>query len=102
MTATYILKKIPRELDRRIKIDDVLRGRIKVFYFEGMPQRQIARETGVSRRAISFILFPERLERNKKLYKERRKDKRYYNKDKHWIATKKHRAYKKSIILNLI
>lgn len=99
----YNKKKVPRELDRRVKITEDQKEAIRTAYhFEHKAQRQIARETGISRRMISFILFPERLEHNAKLYKERRKDGRYYDSQKHRLAMKTHRHYKQTIKDKLI
>ena len=41
-----------------------------------------------------MIINPERLARVKQLSVERRKDGRYYNKEKHRLAIKNTRAYK--------
>src|SRR3990167_7028675 len=98
MPYAHIRKKIPRKLDRRVKITDTQRENIKTMYFFGrLYQREIARQTGVSRRMVSFILFPEREARCKEQHKERRKDGRYYN-PKTWPSVmKEHRYYKESI-----
>lgn len=102
MPYAHRRKKIPRELDRRVKISETTRENIKTMYFfERLAQREIARQTGVSRRMVSFIIFPEREARCKEQYKERRKDGRYYN-PKTWPETmKEHRHYKQSIKENL-
>ena len=85
-------------LDRRVKLtaDDKLA--IKKEYEQGnISINGLARKWDVSKRSIQFILFPERAERAKKLYAERRKDGRYYDKEKHTVSVKKHRAYKKEL-----
>lgn len=90
-------KLIPRELKRTVKISEEDKERVKQMHREGVAIREMARRVDFSRRAIQYILFPERLERAKELYKERRKDGRYYSKEKHKIAMRKHRHYKQSI-----
>ena len=90
--------KVSREQDRRVKISDAMRKTIiKRYYADGISQRQIAMSTGVSRRMVSFILFPEKYEKARQQYKERRLDGRYYNKEKNKMAIQKTREYKKSL-----
>jgi hypothetical protein len=102
MPYAHIRKRIPRNLDRRVKYTTADKERVVALFKSGFPQRAIARETGISRRMVSFILFPDRLARQKELYKERRKDGRYYYKDT-WAKTmKEHRHYKESIKNELV
>jgi hypothetical protein len=97
---------LPRNLDRRVKITEEDKEKIKYLYREeGKPIRFIARvfEGVCSRRAIQYILFPKRLEIVKAQFKERRKDGRYkYTKEK-WAETmREHRRYKNKVLNNLI
>ena len=86
------------ELDKRRKLTDEDKEMIKGEYKTGLISiNGLARKYGVSKRTIQFTLFPERLERNKELYKERRKDGRYYDKDKHREYMKGHRRRKKEL-----
>lgn len=103
MPYAHEKKRIPRSLDRRVKITDAQRENVKTMYtFERLAQREISRRTGISRRSISFILFPEREAVVKAQFKERRKDGRYYN-PKTWPATmREHRRYKQTIKENLL
>lgn len=103
MPYAHIRKKIPRALDRRVKVSETTRENIKtMFYFERLAQREIARRTGVSRRMVNFIIYPERMKRNAEQHKERRKDGRYYD-PKTWPSVQReHRHYKQSIKNNLI
>jgi len=81
--------RVGKELDgRRCKLTDEDKKNIKKLHKEGMAQRAIAREYAdkCSRRTISFILFPERKKIVAEQYKERRKDGRYYNPEKHKLA----------------
>jgi hypothetical protein len=104
--------KIPRYLDRRVRITPKIKAKIiklsQEWPMENNPHHkpwsmhQIEKKTGVSRRSIQFILFPEREARVKAQFKERRKDGRYYNAET-WAKTMaEHRAYKKSIKDKLI
>ena len=102
MSYKHLEKKIPRTLDKRVKISDVMKENIKTMYsFEKLAIREIARRfPTISRRSIQFILFPERLVIVKADFKERRKDGRYYNKDKWREQMKTHRRYKQKLFIN--
>lgn len=88
--------KLPRELDRRVKLTDQERDEIKEN-IDWLSQRKLAQKYKVSRRLISFIQDPSKLERVRDQYKERRKDWRYYNKEKHREYIKGTRKYKHSL-----
>lgn len=92
--------KLPKGFDRRVKLTDGDKEKIKSLYEAGNPIRGIAREfEGVcSRRMIQFILFPDRRKLVAEQYKERRKDGRYYSKEAHREAIKSLRHYKKKLI----
>ena len=64
----------------------------------GLSQRAISRITGMSRRLISFILDPQKEVISKAQFKERRKDNRYYDKEKHRVAIKATRLKKHKIL----
>jgi hypothetical protein len=87
-------KKIERRFDRRIKLTDIERDEIKKLYGR-FSQRELARRFNVSRRLVIFIGCPEKYEHSKELYKERRKDGRYYKKSRHTKAVKRLREHKK-------
>lgn len=99
MPYKHIEKKIPRELDRRVKYDTMDREKIKLLHKQGYSQRAIAREIPCSRRYVVFTIYPERLKHAAMLYKERRKDGRYYNKDKWREEMKDHRHYKQKLYI---
>ncbi len=91
-------KKIPPELDRRRKLPESEHRYIRERQRGGESMRALAREYAVSRRLIAYICFPERLEVDRKSYKERRKDGRYYPEKGKWAQQmRKHRHYKQSI-----
>lgn len=91
--------KLPKELDRRVKLSDEQRDEIKHKYELGFySQRALAKEYNVSRRLISFILFPEKEERNRQQLKERKADGRYkYSKEQWATVVREHRRYKQEL-----
>lgn len=65
--------KLSREQDRRVKLSDEQKDEIRHKYELGIfSQRALAREYNVSRRLISFILFPEKAEVAAQQLKERK------------------------------
>lgn len=89
-------KKLPRRLDKRVKLTEEDRYRIKVLHFEaGMTIRDVARQFAdkCTRRAIQFVLFPERYERVKENNKARQPWKAYSTKYR-TEATRRHRQRK--------
>jgi len=101
----YTRMKIPRKLDKRVKILDEDKERIMTLYGKGISLHSIERdffEYRISRRSIQFILFPERKEKCRIDYKTRRIDGRYYDKDKWRVQMRNHRRYKQSIKDKLI
>jgi len=92
--------KIPKKLDKRVKITDKDRDKIRELYAAGgTSHRKLAIEFGVSKRLIQFILNPEKHQENLDKRKERGGSKMYFNKDKHTDAMKKHRRYKQELFL---
>lgn len=86
------------KLDKRVKLTDEDKSNIRKEYEEGtISINALSRKYNVNKRSIQFILFPERLEKAKKDYAERRKDGRYYDKDKHNVSTNMHRKYKQEL-----
>ena len=94
--------RVPKDKDRRRKLTPADKLKIKSLFFDaGWGIREIAREyeKKCSRRLIQFMLFPEREKHNANLFKERQKDGRYYNREKHTKAVKGLREYKKKLNL---
>jgi len=85
-----------KDLDRRVKLSDQEKRDILALK-STVTQISVAKAYGVSRRTIQFIWFPEQLEENKKRRAERGGSKQYYDKDKHNLSMKEHRAYKKGL-----
>ena len=93
--------KLPKEYDRRRKLTDEQKEEIKSKYESGLySQRQLASEYGVSRRLVTFIIDPQKLERAKELWKERKADGRYNPTKEEWNKTiREHRKYKQKLYL---
>lgn len=104
MPYAHIKKKIPRELDRRVRLSDEQKADIVALYKRGEPIRAIARayEGTCSRRLVQFVIFPERRERASAIFKQNRKGGKYYNKDKWRLQMRSHRRYKQSIKTSLV
>lgn len=98
MPYTTDKMKLPRVFDRRVKLTSADKKMITKLHRQGMSQRKIASRIGISRRMVIFICYPERLARAKKLYRLRRLDGRYYNREKHRIAIRNTRRYKHFIL----
>ncbi len=104
----YQKKKLPRNLDRRVKLSEEDKEQIRYLHKQGTPLRQIARQYAhkCTRRAIQFMLFPERYAVQKANAKKRRAIKgntlQEYGKEA-WAKTmREHRRYKQSIKNKLI
>lgn len=86
--------KLPRELDRRIKLQDEQKEEVKEMFKIWVSINNIAQNFEVSRRLIQYIIYPERLEHAKELYAIRRLDGRYYDKDKQRESIKSTRHHR--------
>lgn len=94
----YEKKKIRKEHDRRVKLTEDDKEKIRKEYATGnISQYALADKYKVSRSLIGIVVNPEREATLKKQFKERRKDGRYYDKDKQREYMKKHRRYKKEL-----
>jgi len=89
-------KTIPSDLKRTSRLTEEERARIKANP-DKLSQRALARQYGVSRRTIQFILDPKKLEENKKRREERGGSKIYYDREKHTASVRSHRRYKKRL-----
>jgi hypothetical protein len=88
------------DFDRRIKLTEEDRAQIKeIRENTGQSYGSIAKEFGVSKRLIIFICNPDVAEQNRQAHKERRKDGRYYDRDKWRDAMKEHRNYKQKLFI---
>jgi IS30 family transposase len=83
------------KLDRRVKLTTDDKVEIKRLHAEGKSIRGIARQYGVDKKAISYVLFPERIPQ----WRANRDWRKYYDKEKWRETMKEHRAYKKQLLL---
>ena len=89
-------KRIPRIMKRSVKLSEDQRLEIKENK-DNLSGRALARKYGVSRRLISFILYPEKLAENLQRRKENGGSMRYYDRERHRETMKVHRQHKKSL-----
>lgn len=87
------------QYDRRQKLTPEQREEIfRRYHTNRISQRQLAREYGVSRRLITFIVNPENEERNRELLQKRKVAGLYKPDKKKWAATiREHRRYKQQL-----
>ena len=90
--------RLKRKHDRRVKYTQEDKNGVMAMHKEGISQRAIARKTGMSRRYVGFVLFPERAAICRKQFKGRRKDGRYYNKEVNTKAVRSCRRWRKDHI----
>lgn len=97
--------KIPLKsqfFDRRVKLLECQKMLIKYLYSKyGYSITQLAKDFGVNKRLVQFILFPERKEANIQHRHDRGGTKVYYNKAKNTKAQREHRDYKKNLFKKL-
>lgn len=84
--------------DKRHKLTDGQKD--KIISLRGVVScHRVALEFGISRRTVQFLWYPERIERNKQLRKERGGSRIYYTKEKNAEYHKIHRHYKQELYL---
>ena len=84
-------------LNKRVKLIPCQRERIVTLFNSGYSINSLAKLFKVNKRLIQFTIFPERYELSKRKTAERQKSGKYYNKEVHTKAVKRHRRYKQSI-----
>ena len=92
---------IPQQYDLRYKVSDESKETAKLLREQGWSWRAIGKEIGCSHMMVKYILFPELYAQNQKLMKQRQKEGRYYDKDKHNLEVKKYLKRKEQILLYL-
>lgn len=86
--------RVPKAKDKRRKLSEEDKEEIRKSYIKGVYGCQrIANEWGVSKRTVQFIVDSGKIKRAQELYKKRRQDGRYYNKEKHAEAMREHRKH---------
>lgn len=87
--------------DRRIRFSNEDREDVRYKHKCGASINSLAKEYCVNKRAIQFIIFPERYEHAKLLAKKRRDDGRYKrSKEDVRISMADHRKHKRSLLIN--
>ena len=97
--------RLPRTLDRRVKLTDDDKVRIRALHSDGVAIRQIAREYEgkCTRRTIQYVIRPELYEAMRERFKKRRRDGRYKPERARWREVQReHRHYKKKVLGKLI
>ena len=85
--------------DLRYKVMPEDYPRIIENYYELKSYAKTALRWGISKKRVIQIVRPDIYEKDKRAYKERRLDGRYYKKEKHRLAIRKHRARKRELNL---
>lgn len=89
-------------LDKRTKLLDCQKQRVKAMYEQnGISIRGLARIFHVDRRTIDFILYPEKHEQNLKTRAANGGSTKYYVRNTHTAAMKRHRQHKKEALGSL-
>lgn len=99
MPYNHINYLIPKTKDKRIKLSEEERDKIRKLYGT-ISQRKLAKMFGVSRRLIQFIGNPKAHEDNLKRRQENGGSIIYYSKAKNRECMKKHRKYKQQLYIN--
>ena len=81
--------------DRRVRLTEEQWAEVLEAHRNGESIHSLSKEWGVSRRAIQFRLYPERLEHNRDLRTPERV--RFYNRN-NTECMRGHRKYKKSLM----
>lgn len=89
------------EYDRRIKLTEEQKKEIREKYATGtVGHRPLAKEYGVSRSLIRYVVDEEKYEKSKAYFRERRKDGRYNkSKEENNKIMKERRKYKQKLYL---
>ena len=88
------------KFDRRVKLTDDQRAYIRwLREEEQLSYNKLAEKFNVSKRLIQFICKPETMMKCRENFKKRRKDGRYYNKEKHAEYIRDTRKYKQQLFL---
>lgn len=89
-------------MDRRTKLLPCQKEMVHYWYAKGHSINGIARMFHVNKRAIQFLLFPERLRKNLSDRQDRGGSMTYYKKDYNTEAIKEHRKYKAVVLKPIV
>lgn len=90
------------QFDRRIKLTDEQKDLIRwLREEEQISYNKLAAQFNVSKRLVMFICNPEKYEKSKEQFKQRKMEGRYKPCKKEWAETvREHRKYKQELYLN--
>lgn len=92
--------KIPRHLDRRVKITDEIKQRVKDLANFDLNRKEIANECGISVSSVRYILFPNFYEYVKNASKNLKKTGRYKpTSEEKAQEIRNYRHYKKLVLI---
>lgn len=77
MTCLADKHLLPKELKKTTRYTDDDRERVRALHKGGMSIHSIAKEIGMSKRMVQFVLYPERMALAKANFKKRQSDGRY-------------------------
>ena len=89
--------KIPRELDRRVRVTEEMSENMLTMYRDGASLHAIAREFGVDRKTVKRYVVPGYIEEMSAIRKARKPWLVYYDKDRWRELMKGHRHYKREL-----
>lgn len=85
--------------DRRIRLSDEDKEEIRYKHKNGQSITSLAKDYGVNKRAVQFVIYPERYEHAKMLARKRRSDGRYKTtKEQHRAMMADHRRHKREVL----
>lgn len=90
---------IPKKYDRRVKLSDDDRKEIREAYASGATSyNKLAKEFGVSKRTIYWVVNPEKQKENYELRVANGGSKQFYDRETHGASMRAHREYKKELL----
>ena len=91
--------KLPKELDRRLKLTDKQRKEVIQIYEKGVSLRGLAKIYRVDRKTIKNVVDFKAYRKQLQKYKDEQHWKKYYNTKKNTIKQKEYRDYKHDLYL---
>lgn len=91
--------KLPRSLDRRVRVTPEIAENMLAMYQAGSSLHAIAAEFGVDRKTVKRYVIPGYAEEQTEKARRRKYWLEYYDKDYHRASIKQHRRYKRELEL---
>lgn len=99
MPYKHRTKLIPPQYDRRRKMTETDKVKaLLMYHIDGESIRGIARKFKVDKRTIQFLLFPERLKKNREDREARGGWRQYYDRKANTDTAREHRRYKQKLM----